>query len=155
MKSLKIFLFSFLLLSAQTLFAQTKTESLKVAGACGMCKTKIESAAKKAGATYAVWNEDSKDLVVKYNSTSSNTAKIQKNIAKAGYDTKDFKATDEAYNQLHSCCKYDRDEMKAECCGGAQCKEVGCMKDGKCTKDASCCKAEGCTDKECCKKENK
>ena len=86
-------------------FAQTsKKESFKVDGACGMCKKKIEKAAKDAGATYALWNTDSKMLVVKYNSSSSNTAKIQQKIAGVGYDTPKFKATDEAYNSLHECC---------------------------------------------------
>jgi copper chaperone CopZ len=95
-------------LIAGTGFAQTKSETLKVSGECGSCKKKIESAAKKAGATYAVWNVDSKELTVKYESTSTSSAKIQKAIAEVGYDTPDFKATDEAYNKLDGCCQYDR-----------------------------------------------
>ena len=94
-------------------FAQTKTETLKVSGECGSCKKKIESAAKKAGASYAVWDVDSKELTVKYNSTTTNNAKIQNSIAGVGYDTQDFKATDEAYNKLDGCCQYDR-TAKAE-----------------------------------------
>ena len=89
-------------------FAQTKSETLKVSGECGSCKKKIESAAKKAGASYAVWDVDSKELSIKYNSTSTNSAKIQKAIADVGYDTPDYKATDEAYNKLDGCCQYDR-----------------------------------------------
>jgi len=89
-------------------FAQGKTETLKVSGECGTCKKKIETAAKKAGATYASWNVDSKELTVKYNSTSTNSAKIQKTIADAGYDTQDFKASDKAYNSLDGCCQYER-----------------------------------------------
>ena len=89
-------------------FAQAKTETLKVSGECGTCKKKIETAAKKAGATYASWNVDSKELTVKYNSTSTNSAKIQKTIADAGYDTQDFKASDKAYNKLDDCCQYER-----------------------------------------------
>ncbi|MGZ3846068.1 MAG: heavy-metal-associated domain-containing protein [Flavisolibacter sp.] len=94
-------------------FAQTKSETLKVSGECGSCKKKIESAAKKAGATYAVWDVDSKELAVKYNSTTTNSAKIQKAIADVGYDTQDYKATDEAYNKLDGCCQYDRTNSKA------------------------------------------
>ena len=93
-------------------FAQGKTETLKVSGECGTCKKKIETAAKKAGATYALWNVDSKELTVKYNSTSTNSAKIQKTIADAGYDTQDFKASDSAYNKLDDCCQYDRVALK-------------------------------------------
>jgi copper chaperone CopZ len=95
-------------------FAQTKSETLKVSGECSSCKKKIESAAKKAGATYAVWDVDSKELTIKYNSTSTNNAKIQKAIAAVGYDTPDFKATQEAYSKLDKCCQYDRDTAATE-----------------------------------------
>jgi len=112
MKSLFL---SLLLVSIATLgFAQTKSETLKVSGECGSCKKKIESAAKKAGASYAVWDVDSKELTVKYNSTSTNSAKIQKAIAEVGYDTPNYKATDEAYNKLDGCCQYDRTADKAQ-----------------------------------------
>jgi hypothetical protein len=89
-------------------FAQTKTDTLEVSGQCEACKKKIESAAKKAGASYAMWDVDTKELIIKYNSTSTNSAKIQKAIANVGYDTPDFKATDEAYNKLDGCCQYER-----------------------------------------------
>ena len=107
MKSLFL---SFLLIAITSVgFAQAKSESFKVSGECGSCKKKIESAAKKAGASYAAWNVDSKELTIKYNSTSTNTAKIQKAIAAAGYDTPDYKASDDAYNKLDGCCQYERD----------------------------------------------
>src|SRR5689334_4524044 len=110
MKSLP---FSFLLIAITSAgFAQAKTETFKVSGECGSCKKKIESAAKKAGASYAVWNIDSKELTIKYNSTSTNTAKIQKAIAVVGYDTPDYKASDEAYNKLDDCCQYERSNDK-------------------------------------------
>ena len=106
---MKSLLLSFVFISLASFgFAQTKTETLKVSGECGSCKKKIESAAKKAGATYALWDVDSKELTIKYNSTSSNTAKIEKAIAAVGYDTPDFKATDDAYQKLDKCCQYDR-----------------------------------------------
>jgi mercuric ion binding protein len=106
---MKSLIFSLVFISIASFgFAQSKSETLKVSGECGSCKRKIETAAKKAGATYAVWNVDSKELTIKYNSTSTNSAKIQKAIANVGYDTPDFKATDEAYNKLDGCCQYDR-----------------------------------------------
>ena len=152
MKTLKISILSFFFLAiAQVGLAQSKTEKIKVAGECGMCKKKIEKAAKEAGATYALWNTDSKVLTVKYNSTSSNKAKIEQAIAKEGYDTQSFKATEEAYNALHECCKYDRAASGAHnCCDDKKCAD--CMKDGKCAKDMSCCKDSGCDKKDCCKK---
>ena len=153
MKTLKTF-FLFFLLSATTItFAQTKTETLNVSGECGTCKKKIETAAKSAGASYAVWNAGNKILTVKYNSASTNTAKIETAVAAAGYDTPDVKASGKAYDKLDDCCKYDRSASAPSfCCGDANCKEAACFKDGKCTSDSACCKEAGCDKKACCKK---
>jgi hypothetical protein len=152
---MKSFILSIILASIVSFgFAQEKAETLKVSGECGTCKKKIESAAKKAGAPYAVWNVDSKELTLKYNSTSTNSAKIQKAVADAGYDTPDFKATDEAYNKLDGCCQYERTSIAAKqsCCDDEKCKEGNCMKDGKCLKDATCCTNSDGSKKDCCKK---
>src|SRR5688572_29461890 len=88
--------------------AQSKTETFKVSGNCGMCKNKIEKAAKEAGAKTASWDEDTKVITVTYKTSSTNTAKIQQKIAAVGYDNAGAKATTEAYDKLHGCCKYDR-----------------------------------------------
>ncbi|MEI9912953.1 MAG: hypothetical protein WDO71_26920 [Bacteroidota bacterium] len=83
-------------------------------------------------------------LTVKYNSSSTNAAKIQQAIAKVGYDTRDFKANDESYNKLHACCQYERNAVSEE----------GCCKDGKCSKAGhdgkDCCKTTG-EKMDCCK----
>lgn len=154
MKTLKTVFFSLLFISiAATGFAQTKTSTIKVAGECGMCKKKIESTAKTAGATYASWSADTKMLTVKYKSTSTNKAKIEKAIAAVGYDTPDYKTTDEAYNKLDECCHYEREGSQANaCCNDAKCMASACMKDGKCAPDSTCCKEAGCDKKDCCKK---
>lgn len=152
MKTLKIF--STLLIScaiATTSFSQkAKTEIFQVSGNCGMCETKIEKAAKAAGATYADWNKDTKVITVKYNSTSSNLAKIQKSIADAGYDNVGVKSTPEAYDKLHSCCKYDRTPVAT-----ASSEKMDCCKDGKCTKEGhdgkDCCKKDATAIMDCCK----
>ena len=170
MKTLKIFSTVLICCAiATSSFAQkTKTETFKVSGNCGMCEAKIEKAAKSAGASYASWNKDTKVITVKYNSTSSNLAKIQQSIADAGYDNAGAKATNEAYNKLHACCQYDRAESNQAktCCDNAKCSKedcngTDCCKDGKCDmqacKDAGCCK-DGkcdmaiCSEKGCCKK---
>jgi periplasmic mercuric ion binding protein len=115
MKSLKIIagiLFS--LFISNTSFAQKgaiKKETVKVWGNCGMCKAKIEKAAKSAGATKASWNEESKMLQVTYSTSKSSNAKIQEAIAKTGYDTQDYTADNTAYTKLHGCCQYDRKEV--------------------------------------------
>ena len=142
---------------ALTGFAQVKTNKLQVSGECGSCKKKIEAAAKKAGASYALWNIDSKELTVKYDSRSSNTAKIEQSIARAGYDTPDFKATDAAYSKLDKCCQYQRSTATTtakSCCDSQKCADAACFKDGKCAPDQSCCKDSGCAQKDCCKKTN-
>jgi hypothetical protein len=109
-----------------------------------MCKKTIEKAATSAGATKAEWDVDAKILAVTYNSSSTNAAKIQKGIAAAGYDTRDVKANDKAYDKLPHCCQYDRAESsKASCCDSDKCGKsdnccagMDCCKDGKCTKKA-------------------
>lgn len=146
MKTFKIFsVLLFTLAIAGSSYAQkAKTETIPVSGNCGMCKSKIEKAAKTAGASEASWSADTKSLTIKYNSTSTNAAKIQQAVAAVGYDTRDVRATDESYDKLHSCCKYERAGAaaeKAHACCGDKCE----MKDGKCT-DMTACKDKGCCD---------
>lgn len=130
---------------AVTVSAQTKTETFKVSGNCGMCKTKIEKAAKDAGAKEASWDVDSKVLTVTYKSNTTNAAKIQEKIAAVGYDNEGFKTTVEAYKKLHGCCQYDREaaDTKASDAKASCCSEKCEMKDGKCT-DMAACKEKGC-----------
>ena len=115
MKTIRIFSVAVCMLGISGLaVAQTKTETFKVSGNCGMCKTKIEKAAKEAGAKDASWNVDTKELTVTYKSSSTNTAKIQQKIADVGYDNVGFKTTTAAYDKLHGCCKYDRGSATAK-----------------------------------------
>lgn len=152
MKTLVLIL-SVIFLSTSSVFAQTKTASFKVAGECGTCKKKIEKAAKTAGASYALWNVDTKMLTVKYANTATDKTKIEEAIAGAGYDTPNMKATDEAYKSLDECCQYQRTSATAQsCCDSEKCTEAACFKEGKCAPDKSCCKEAGCDKKDCCKK---
>ena len=147
MKTIRLFSLTALSLALTVAsFAQAKTETFKVSGNCGMCKSKIEKAAKEAGAKEASWNKDTKVLTVTYKSSTTNTAKIQQKIAEVGYDNAGAKATDEAYNKLHSCCQYDRTASDEMACCEKDGKSMDCCKDGKCTK-------EGHDGKDCCKKE--
>jgi periplasmic mercuric ion binding protein len=119
---------------------KTTTETIPVAGNCGMCKNTIEKAAKSAGASNAVWDMDAKKLEVTYSSSSTSAQKIQQSIAAAGYDTRDFKGNDKAYDKLHACCKYERiATAKAACCDLEKCgKSDDCCKGLDCCKDAKC-----------------
>jgi len=88
---------------------QNKEESFKVWGKCGMCKEKIETITNNmTGVTYASWNLEELILTVNYDDAQINTDDIKKVLAKAGYDSQTHKATDRAYKNLHSCCKYER-----------------------------------------------
>ena len=109
MKAKYVFLVLMIFCSAG-LFAQSKTDTVKVWGNCDECKDKIETAAKKAGAIAADWNEDNYLLVVNYDNNKTSAADIQKEIAAVGYDTQEVKATDDAYNKLPKCCQYKRGE---------------------------------------------
>jgi periplasmic mercuric ion binding protein len=87
-------------------------DSFEVNGVCGMCKTNIEKAAKRAGATFAIWSEETHQLLVTYSNAKTNVAKMQKQIAVAGYDNAGATSTENAYDKLHGCCKYDRKKME-------------------------------------------
>lgn len=139
-------LFAFIFI-VSGLVAQTKTATLKVWGNCGMCKTTIEGAAKNSGATTANWDTKSKILTVGYKPSKTSEDKILKAIAEAGYDNEVYTAPEGVYNNLHSCCKYDR---KAATTASLE-KEACCMKEGKCEGGKDCCKqAAGKGD--CCAK---
>ncbi len=100
------------LLFSGVLFAQDKNAkaNIEVDGVCFMCKMRIEKAAiKTKGVKSAVWNLEDHRLSLIYNEGKTSLEEIQKNIAAAGHDTHDIKATDEAYNSVDPCCKY-RDE---------------------------------------------
>lgn len=87
------------------------TDSFAVNGNCGMCKTTIEKAAKKAGASIANWSEEKHILVVAFDTEKTSIKKMQEQIAKVGYDNAGATSTDAAYNKLHGCCQYERVPM--------------------------------------------
>ena len=145
-------LFTSFTINAQKVFNYSaKKESLKVWGDCSMCKKRIELAAKNTDAQTAVWDEESKMILVSFNTYKPNTVKIQQAITTAGYETKDLSATSEAYNNLPECCHYDRKQtvkqQTANCCN----KEMKCSKDGGCCTDGKCDKANSnCKDMAVC-----
>ena len=100
-------------LSSISLFARSdKTEKFEVAGNCGMCKSRIEKAANSVeGVSSAEWNKETKMLSVSYNTEKTDSQKIHQAIAKSGHDTKLNKASDEVYDNLPGCCKYERTKV--------------------------------------------
>lgn len=97
-------------------FAQNKNAkaSMEVDGVCGMCKERIEKAAiRTKGVKSAVWNVDTHELKLIYDERKTDLKIISKNIAAVGHDTKEIKATDDAYDSVHPCCRYrDKDVVK-------------------------------------------
>lgn len=84
----------------------TKTETLKVSGNCGMCKTRIEKAAKIDGVSKAEWDKTSKILAVTYDPSKTSIDQVGNKVAAAGHDTEKAKAEDKVYSSLPTCCKY-------------------------------------------------
>lgn len=146
MKALSLYaaiLFSIFSINKST--AQTlQTETIKVWGNCGMCKSTIEKSAKKGGAKTADWNDDSRELKVTYAVNKTSSAKIQEAVARSGYDTQDFTAPKSAYDNLHGCCKYNRknaDATSVKCCAADKCGKA----------EAACKQMKNCIEKLCCK----
>jgi periplasmic mercuric ion binding protein len=110
MKSIKLIITAVITLISTSLFAQTKTDTIKVYGNCGMCENRIEKALKIEGVTKATWDSDTKLLIVTYDESKTTNDIIQKKVASIGHDTEKYMADDKAYNKLPGCCKYDRKE---------------------------------------------
>lgn len=103
-----------LLLTGTITFAQSKnaTAVIEVDGVCGMCKSRIEKACLNTkGVKSANWNVKTHQLKLVYNEKKTDLITIKKSIIAVGHDTKDMKASDEAYASIHGCCKYRDKEV--------------------------------------------
>ena len=112
---MKRILFLILLLPLLSFSQEEKSKTSKaqftVLGECEMCKDRIEKATFKIkGVKYSSWSVPKNKLSIIYNSNKVSLVDIKKQIAKVGHDTDEFKATREAYESLHHCCKYDRNK---------------------------------------------
>lgn len=104
----KVIIFLIAMISATVTFAREKTDTFKVYGNCGMCKKRIEKAAKLDGVVSAVWNVDTKILTVTYDEGKVSNDDLQKKIAAVGHDTEKYTAEDKVYEKLPGCCLYER-----------------------------------------------
>lgn len=100
-----IAVFSALAINTQ---AQKKVQTIEfhVDGLCEMCKERIEKAVDLKGVKYAEYDVDSKQMEVTFSTKKITEMEIHRAIADIGHDTEKIKASDEAYNSLHHCCKY-------------------------------------------------
>ncbi len=108
MKTILIALATILTLQMNAQKTTLVSKTITVNGNCGMCKTTIEKAAKKAGAKLATWNDETHKLTLQFSKSKSTLDKIKNAIASVGYDTEGVSASDAAYDSLHGCCKYER-----------------------------------------------
>ena len=113
MKYLAIVLMSVFALSAN---AQEKKKNknakheVEVNGICGMCEKRIEKASYAVkGVKMAKWDAESKKLNLILDERKTSLLDVEKAVAEVGHDTKNIKATDESYANLHGCCKYERE----------------------------------------------
>jgi outer membrane receptor for ferrienterochelin and colicins len=82
------------------------TISLKVHGACVMCKQRIESAMKLKGVRMAKWDMSSHMLSVTFDPALLKEEDVHNKMAAIGHDTELRKAKDGVYNELPECCHY-------------------------------------------------
>lgn len=115
MKTKVLSIVALFMFGALAVIAVNKTESFKVYGNCETCKTVIEKAAKSVdGVSVADWNVETKMLALTFDDSKTNVHKVQEAIAKAGHDTDMHRATDEAYNKVSGCCKYERASLEPQ-----------------------------------------
>jgi len=108
----KVILGAFLLFTTFISAQNLSKSQFKVKGNCEMCKERIETTAKKAGAQSARYSIDLLTLTLE-TSEKVSPEDILKKVAEAGHDNEKFKASDETYEKLPGCCHYDRD-LKTE-----------------------------------------
>lgn len=101
--------------NADHTFAKADTTLiLKTSGNCGMCKSRIEQAAKIKGVSTAVWDADSQLLTVTLDAAQVTKNNIKAAVADAGHDIDGLQAEDHVYNALPDCCLYRDGNPHAE-----------------------------------------
>ncbi len=128
-------LLTVMLLTGTTLNAQiagAKTSTVKVYGNCGMCEKTIEKAAWEKGVSQADWNKDTKMAVLTFDPAKTSEEALLKKIAAVGYDSDNFRASNEVYDNLHACCHYDRPAPLKSSQGQMTKKRTGVKKAEEC-----------------------
>lgn len=106
-----VILFTFLGLSVSGQESKNKNAkyTTEVNGNCEQCQKRIQKAAYSVpGVKSASWNIETHQLSLVINEEKCSLGDVKKAIAKIGHDTDSVKATKEVYDNLHSCCQYDR-----------------------------------------------
>ena len=104
-------------LTAISAQAQKAELTFGVAGLCGMCENRIEAAFDQKGIVAADYNLETKQLHVVYKAKKWDEEGLHKLATGVGHDTEKYKATDEAYANIHGCCKYRDPKSCSDSCG--------------------------------------
>jgi len=109
----KVILITILLGFTALTQSQTKNKNAKhtfeVNGNCDQCQKRIQKAAfSVSGVKMAMWDMESHQMTVLINEEKCELLAVKQAIAKVGHDSDEVKATDEAYQNLHGCCLYER-----------------------------------------------
>jgi copper chaperone CopZ len=81
----------------------------EVNGNCEQCQKRIQKAAfSVAGVKSASWDIESHQMAVIINEEKCSLLDVKTAIAKIGHDNDEVKTTQEVYDNLHGCCKYER-----------------------------------------------
>lgn len=106
--SISIIISAIILFTSCNTIKNARTEQVHIYGNCGMCKETIEESGNKKNEAKVNWNKDTKMADLTYDTTKTNQNEILKRIAKAGYDSDNFLAPDDAYTARPECCHYER-----------------------------------------------
>ena len=83
--------------------------TFEVNGNCEQCQKRIQKAAfSVSGVKSASWNIETHQMAVIINEEKCSLMDVKKAIANVGHDTEEVKTTQEIYDNLHGCCKYER-----------------------------------------------
>lgn len=127
------------LLSISNSFAQiknAKTDKIKIAGNCDMCKSRIEKAGNEKNISKVVWNEKNQIATITFDDKKTSEKEILTRIASVGHDSEMVQTSPETYNDLPECCQYKRvsdTNLKPSFSCSMHPKEVNSEK-GKCSK---------------------
>jgi mercuric ion binding protein len=111
--SKNIILILFIIFAGFSVQAQEANKNAKytieVNGNCDQCQKRIQKAALSvSGVKSALWNVETHQLNLILNEEKCKLSDVKKAIAKVGHDAGDVRANDKDYDNLHSCCKYER-----------------------------------------------
>lgn len=83
-------------------------KSFHVWGNTTKCKTNIESACTANGVNQAIWDENTKLLKLKIDTSLVSYNTVLKQVANVGYDNELFFGNDYAYSKLDPSSQYER-----------------------------------------------